>query len=166
MNKTLYELLIELRNEFAIQSKVSHAMVFTNEVVQEIAQKKPRTMADFQNIHGVNRSGQGEQKAEKYGEAFIKVINGFLTKKEKAFMAENNFPALNETEYAILKSLYSDAKTEKQIGIQFAIGNWIVRSTLKSLRDKNLIKFYTHASVTSYYATKEGQKYIDEIPHP
>ena len=51
-----------------IQSKVSHAMVFTNEVVQEIAQKKPRTMADFQNIHGVNRSGQGEQKAEKYGE--------------------------------------------------------------------------------------------------
>ena len=123
-------------------------------------------MADFQTIHGVNRSGQGEQKAEKYGEAFIKVINGFLTKKEKKFRAENSFPALNETEYAILKSLYSEAKTVKQIGLQFAIGNGTVRSTLKSLRDKNFIKFYTHASATSYYATKEGQKYIDETSPP
>ena len=55
-----------------MQNNVPPFMVFTEEQVKEIAQKKPRNKAEFQNIHGVNRSGQGEIKADKYGEAFIR----------------------------------------------------------------------------------------------
>ena len=81
----LYDYLLQLRNDLAMQNKVPPFMVFTDEVVKEIAQKRPRNMADFQNIHGVNRSGHGEIKADKYSEAFIKVINGFLKKESQKF---------------------------------------------------------------------------------
>lgn len=143
-------------------------MVFTDEVVKEIAQKRPRNMADFQNIHGVNRSGQGEIKAEKYGQEFIKVINGFLEKESQEFQEDNEIQKLEETEYAILKALYSDARSVRALAAQFEIKNTSIQKILNFLRIKGLIDSHRDSGRNGilFFSTKEGKKYIHKVQPP
>ena len=164
----LYDHLLQLRDKLARENKVRSFMVFTNEVVKEIAQRRPRTMGDFQNIHGVNKSGYGQIKAEKYGEVFIKHINGFLEKESQKFQEVNEIQELGETEYAILKALYSDARSVKELTVQFEIENSIIKTILRFLNRHRFIACH-RVSVRNgdlFFSTKEGQKYIDNMPSP
>lgn len=73
----LYDVLRELRGLVARESKVPAYVVFSNATLQDMAKKKPKTMAAFKQVSGV-----GEIKASRYGEVFLKCIQKFLEKTE------------------------------------------------------------------------------------
>ncbi len=164
----LYDYLLQLRNDLARKKDVPYFMVFKDEEIREIAQKKPRNIADFQNIHGVNRSGQGEIKAEEYGEAFIKVINGFLKKESQKFQEGNEIQELEETEYAILQVLYSDARSVGELAEQFAIEKSSIQKILNVLRNIGLIDSHRESRRNGilFFSTPEGKKYFQMVQPP
>ncbi len=69
----LYDVLRELRGKLARRAGIPAYVVFSNATLQDMARKKPRTMADFQQVSGV-----GEVKATRYGKVFLKRIREFL----------------------------------------------------------------------------------------
>ena len=69
----LYEVLKELRAHLARKTNVPAYVVFSNATLQEMAQKKPRTMLQLKQVSGV-----GELKSTWYGKDFLAVIRNFL----------------------------------------------------------------------------------------
>jgi len=67
--QTLYTALAELRRHFAEEKSVPLYIICSNAVLEELAEKKPKTRHDFLEIKGL-----GEKKYELYGEAFLAVI--------------------------------------------------------------------------------------------
>lgn len=71
----LYELLRELRNKTAEDRGVPPFVVLTNLSLKHLALRKPTTLEDIAEVYGV-----GKGRAEQYGEAFLDVINGYISK--------------------------------------------------------------------------------------
>ena len=69
----LWEVLRECRREFADQQGVPPYVIFHDRTLQEICVTLPQNLAQFARISGV-----GERKLEKYGPAFMQVINDHL----------------------------------------------------------------------------------------
>lgn len=69
----LYDALRELRGKLARLAGIPAYVVFSNATLQDMARKKPRTMADFKQVSGV-----GEVKATRYGRVFLKRIRDYL----------------------------------------------------------------------------------------
>jgi ATP-dependent DNA helicase RecQ len=67
--QTLYTALADLRRHFAEEKSVPLYIICSNAVLEELAEKKPKTRHDFLDIKGL-----GEKKYELYGEAFLEVI--------------------------------------------------------------------------------------------
>ncbi|MBR4308541.1 MAG: DNA helicase RecQ [Oscillospiraceae bacterium] len=75
-DETLYDALRKLRGELARQVKLPAFMIFSNATLQDMARKKPRTMAEFKSVSGV-----GEAKALKYSTPFLTRIRKYLNKE-------------------------------------------------------------------------------------
>lgn len=73
INVALWEALRECRREFAEQQGVPPYVIFHDRTLQEMCITLPQNRAQFARISGV-----GERKLEKYGPAFIQVINDHL----------------------------------------------------------------------------------------
>jgi ATP-dependent DNA helicase RecQ len=58
-----------LRSQLAQEAGVPAYVVFSNAALDDMAEKKPRTMREFLGVSGV-----GEVKASRYGEVFLKVL--------------------------------------------------------------------------------------------
>lgn len=69
----LYLKLKALRAKIAEEQHIPAYIVFSNATLTAIAERKPRSAAEFLEISGV-----GETKMERYGNAFIDVINQYL----------------------------------------------------------------------------------------
>jgi ATP-dependent DNA helicase RecQ len=67
----LLEALKKLRRELAAARDVPAYVVFSDRTLIEMAARKPSTLEDMREIHGV-----GERKLNDYGEAFLKAIAG------------------------------------------------------------------------------------------
>ncbi len=65
----LYEELRQLRGKLARQANIPAYVVFSNATLQDMAQKKPKTLREFKQVSGV-----GELKANWYGKAFLECI--------------------------------------------------------------------------------------------
>ena len=70
--KSLYDALRALRLELAQKENVPAYVIFPNDSLQEMADKRPKTIDELLNIKGV-----GPTKAERYGEIFVKAIADF-----------------------------------------------------------------------------------------
>ncbi len=68
-NDVLWQTLKSRRMELAQAQGVPPYIIFHDSTLMEVHQKKPRTLEDFAMISGV-----GERKLQRYGEAFIQVI--------------------------------------------------------------------------------------------
>ena len=66
----LFSRLVELRRELALSANVPPYVVFKDKTLQEMAEKRPADLTEFGNLGGV-----GAAKLEKYGAAFLAVIN-------------------------------------------------------------------------------------------
>ena len=67
----LWEALRALRLELAQTQKVPAYTIFHDSTLQEMAQRRPRNLAEFATLRGV-----GDAKLERYGEQFLAVIGG------------------------------------------------------------------------------------------
>jgi len=67
----LFEKLVALRKTLATADKVPPYMIFHNKTLQEMADTLPADMQALGSIAGV-----GQSKLDKYGAAFLSVING------------------------------------------------------------------------------------------
>lgn len=65
----LLQALRVLRTSLAAKAKVPAYVIFTDAALHDMCEKKPRTVDEFLEVSGV-----GAVKAEKYGEAFLRVI--------------------------------------------------------------------------------------------
>ena len=72
-DEALYEVLRKLRFALANEQKIPAYLIFSNATLVDMAGKKPTTINEFLQVSGV-----GEQKAEKYGEAFINAVKEYL----------------------------------------------------------------------------------------
>ena len=73
-NPELFQKLRALRGELARKQSVPAYVVFTDASLQEMCRSLPKTEGDFLRIPGV-----GQKKWEKYGEAFLQVIQEYQT---------------------------------------------------------------------------------------
>jgi ATP-dependent DNA helicase RecQ len=74
--ESLFAALKEVRSHLAQQAGVPAYIVFSNATLMDMAAKAPRTMADFLTVSGV-----GEQKAQRYGKAFLSAIQDYTAQQ-------------------------------------------------------------------------------------
>lgn len=68
----VFEALRAFRKELADQNKVPPYVIFSDRTLREMSQSLPASHAELLQIHGV-----GQQKLEKYGDAFLDVLAQF-----------------------------------------------------------------------------------------
>ena len=68
----LLSALRSVRNQIALEENVPAYIVFSNATLADMAQKQPRTRAEFLEVSGV-----GENKRKKYGRQFLEAIAEF-----------------------------------------------------------------------------------------
>jgi ATP-dependent DNA helicase RecQ len=73
----IFEKLRELRKNFASKENVPPYIVFSDASLRDMCRKMPTTLIQFSTINGV-----GKVKLEKYGKAFVELINSLLINKE------------------------------------------------------------------------------------
>ncbi|MPN44032.1 ATP-dependent DNA helicase RecQ [bioreactor metagenome] len=67
---TLFEQLRELRTDLAADAGVPPYVVFSDSTLKELSQVRPTNRLEMLQIKGV-----GQSKLDKYGEAFLKILN-------------------------------------------------------------------------------------------
>jgi ATP-dependent DNA helicase RecQ len=68
----LYNVLRRTRTKLAQEENVPAYVIFSNATLTEMAEIKPRTMAELMNVSGV-----GSVKAMRYGKEFLRAISDF-----------------------------------------------------------------------------------------
>jgi len=67
---SLYEKLRRLRSELAARDHVPPYMVFPDATLRDMCEKHPRTLTEFLDVAGV-----GQKRLQRYGRAFLDVLN-------------------------------------------------------------------------------------------
>ena len=70
-SEDLFAKLADLRRELSAAQNVPPYVIFKDKTLLEMVEKRPSDLAEFANIGGV-----GKAKLEKYGAAFLAVIEG------------------------------------------------------------------------------------------
>jgi len=65
----LYQKLVDLRRELAAEQSVPPYVVFKDQTLRDMADKRPANREEFGNLDGVGRA-----KLDKYGDLFLEVI--------------------------------------------------------------------------------------------
>ncbi len=73
VDKTLLNRLNRLRRSIAEEQHVPPFIIFTNATLRDMAVKQPRTRREMLRVDGV-----GENKMDRYGEAFLRVIREYM----------------------------------------------------------------------------------------
>ena len=77
VDSELLNALKEVRTEFAKKRGVPAFVIFSDAALADMCRKMPTTNSEFLAVSGV-----GQNKLDKYGEAFMRVIDKFKTKKK------------------------------------------------------------------------------------
>jgi ATP-dependent DNA helicase RecQ len=76
-DKVLFSMLKDLRKTVAKRHNLPPDVIFQDPSLEDMATKYPISMEDLERVHGV-----GKNKAEKYGEEFIKLITLYVEENE------------------------------------------------------------------------------------
>ena len=76
VDKKLLARLMALRRRIAEEQHVPPFIIFTNATLRDMANKLPRTRREMMRVDGV-----GEGKMSRYGDAFLRVIEDYLTQE-------------------------------------------------------------------------------------
>jgi ATP-dependent DNA helicase RecQ len=79
LDMALFGKLRDLRKELAAKEGVPAYIVFSDASLRDMCRKQPVSPVRFAAVHGV-----GSVKLEKYGEAFIELINDYVTRNRAA----------------------------------------------------------------------------------
>lgn len=72
VDRDLFEKLRALRRQVAEQHAVAPFIVFSDATLRDLARKRPKSLPEFRQVHGV-----GDKKMAEYGELFIGAIHDF-----------------------------------------------------------------------------------------
>ncbi|MEE1200219.1 MAG: RQC domain-containing protein, partial [Christensenellales bacterium] len=72
----LYQKLVLLRKQIAAQRHVPPYVVFTDHVLRQLSERKPRTLEQLLDINGI-----GLVKQKQFGEIFLEAINSYPTER-------------------------------------------------------------------------------------
>ncbi|HRR05347.1 MAG TPA: exodeoxyribonuclease VII large subunit, partial [Candidatus Woesebacteria bacterium] len=90
-DKILYERLREKRNEIAQKEGVKPYMVFQNEVLAQISEKKPATREELAQVKGM-----GPKKMARYGQLVLQMVNHQDDEKEEKETAREKIYSVAE----------------------------------------------------------------------
>lgn len=138
-NDDLYEELKKYRYEKAKEKNMLNKVgfIFSNEVLEELILKSPRTKEQFINIRGL-----GESKWEEYGEDIIKIISKY-SNIDEALLSE-----LKKYRYNIAKEL--NMLNKQGFILTNATLEQIASSKPKSLEELSKIEGMTESKITKY----------------
>jgi len=138
-NDDLYEELKKYRYEKAKEKNMLNKVgfIFSNEVLEELILKSPRTQEQFINIKGL-----GESKWEEYGEDIIKIISKY-SNIDEALLSE-----LKKYRYNIAKEL--NMLNKQGFILTNATLEQIASSKPKSLEELSKIEGMTESKITKY----------------
>lgn len=77
-NPTLFTELKAVRLKLAKELQVPPYVIFHDRTLLDVAEKLPRTLDDFANLHGV-----GAHKLEKYAQPFLAIVEQFVAQKNQ-----------------------------------------------------------------------------------
>ena len=77
-NEELFELLKQLRLSIAQKARVPAYIIFPDSSLHDMCRKLPKTLDEFSDVSGV-----GQNKLQRYGKDFVRVINDFAAKTDK-----------------------------------------------------------------------------------
>ena len=87
-DRTLFEILKQLRRELAESDDVKPFTIFSDASLKDMARKKPGSLEALMDVSGV-----GTYKRDKYGETFLASIRSNTPENELAFHSEKAVPA-------------------------------------------------------------------------
>jgi ATP-dependent DNA helicase RecQ len=142
-NPDLFELLRQKRKELADQAGVPPYAVFPDKTLMEMAVFFPRTQDDFLNTFGV-----GKTKLEKYGPAFLTLIQDFCTVHAISEVPERTSPSPAVTEtvskekrHLQVGRLYHDGMSVRDIAGQFHVKQiTVIHHLYRYFQDGNRIE--------------------------
>ncbi|MFC0561901.1 DNA helicase RecQ [Halalkalibacter alkalisediminis] len=82
-NDDVFEALRELRKEISTESRIPPYMIFSDKTLKEMSSLIPLTQEELSTVSGV-----GEQKLEKYGQAFLEVLKQYKDKQRSVIEFE------------------------------------------------------------------------------
>jgi ATP-dependent DNA helicase RecQ len=141
--KDLFEKLRTLRSKLAATMGVPAYVIFSDASLQDMEDKKPKTIEQFSEISGV-----GQAKLDKYAEAFLKVIAKHLdTADSKITTQEKTY------------QLFKDGKTVADISAERGVAESTVFSHLvKMHRDGSAIDLSQFITSEEIKKVKAAQK--------
>ena len=146
-NDDLYEELKKYRYEKAKEKNMLNKVgfIFSNEVLEELILKSPRTKEQFITIRGL-----GESKWEEYGEDIIKIISKYSN------IDESLLSELKKYRYNIAKEL--NMLNKQGFILTNATLEQIASSKPKSIEELSKIEGMTESKITKY-----GKEILDII---
>ena len=141
--KDLFEKLRTLRSKLAAKMGVPAYVIFSDASLQDMEDKKPRTIEQFSEISGV-----GQAKLDTYAEAFLKVIAKHLdTSDSKITTHEKTY------------QLFKDGKTVADISAERGVAESTIFSHLvKMHQDGSAIDLYQFINSEEIKKVKAAQK--------
>jgi hypothetical protein len=138
-NDDLYEELKKYRYEKAKEKNMLNKVgfIFSNEVLEELILKSPRTKEQFINIKGL-----GESKWEEYGEDIIKIISKY-SNIDEALLSE-----LKKYRYNIAKEL--NMLNKQGFILTNATLEQIASNKPKTIEELSKIEGMTESKITKY----------------
>ena len=138
---SLFEKLRIVRNDLAKQQNVPPYMVFNDATLKDMADKKPLTEDQMENISGV-----GEYKLDNYGRFFLEVINDDFNKGRKQGKA-----------YRSTVDLYKSGMSVEEISIKRKVQSTTVMSHLaQGISGGEEIDVFDFVSIDEYKKVKRS----------
>ena len=125
VDSELLNALKEVRTEFAKKRGVPAFVIFSDAALADMCRKMPTTNSEFLAVSGV-----GQNKLDKYGEAFMRVIDKFKTKKK------GKLPFVITREQ-LEKFQFSDEPISVSV-ITFRINSLVTDANRKKLRSSEI----------------------------
>lgn len=98
----IFEALRKCRKQLADEQNLPPYMIFSDRTLKEMSRRIPLTLDEFSDISGV-----GEQKLQKYGDAFLTILQPFFERKSTDSVSMNQTPRKVTTQKAT-KGQYLD----------------------------------------------------------
>lgn len=142
VDNELFEALRDLRKQFSEKENVPPYIIFSDASLREMSSKLPKTVEDLLEIKGV-----GEQKLERYGQAFLVEIVNYCEEndvekpkgKEKTPTApQKQIVTTNGKSYEVTHALYKDGYSLQEIADARAMSIITIQNHLEQASVNNL----------------------------
>lgn len=139
----LFDKLRTLRSKLASEASVPAYIIFSDASLEDMEQKKPRSIEDFSEISGV-----GAAKLDKYSEEFLKLINRHLDDLEGLSTHEKSYQMFSDENIAVEEiarlrgvsenTIYGHLLKVYQMGLDVDLDEFISAEEIKQVQQAKI----------------------------